>query len=99
VASCLYPAVNLDGKRVRTVESLAAPDGPLSAVQDALLACGGVQCGACIPGMAMTLTALLEKESRPSAERVRAELAGNLCRCTGYHKIVDAALAASEEPA
>jgi carbon-monoxide dehydrogenase small subunit len=84
---------------VRTVESLAAPDGPLSAVQDALLACGGVQCGACIPGIAMTLTALLEKESRPSAERVRAELAGNLCRCTGYHKIVDAALAASEEPA
>jgi carbon-monoxide dehydrogenase small subunit len=49
--------------------------------------------------MAMTLTALLEKESRPSAECVRAELAGNLCRCTGYHKIVDAALAASEEPA
>lgn len=96
VASCLYPAANVDGKVVRTVESLAEPDGPLSAVQDALLANGGVQCGACIPGVAMTLTALLEREPRPSPERVRAELTGNICRCTGYHKIVEAAAAASE---
>ncbi|AIJ21201.1 (2Fe-2S)-binding protein [Amycolatopsis methanolica] len=101
VASCLYPAANVEGRQVRSIESIAAPDAPLSPVQDALLDGGAVQCGACIPGVVMTLTALLEKENRPSEERVRTELVGNICRCTGYHKIVESALAvttASEEP-
>ncbi len=94
VVSCLYPLVSASGRSVRTVEGLAGADEPLTPVQDALLDRGGVQCGACIPGVVMTLTALLEREPRPDAERVRSELVGNICRCTGYHKIVEAAIAA-----
>jgi carbon-monoxide dehydrogenase small subunit len=101
VASCLMPVANTEGKAVRTVESVAAPDQPLSRVQDALLEAGGVQCGACIPGVVMTLTALLEQETEFNDDIVRHALTGNICRCTGYQKIVDAALiaAGSEETA
>jgi carbon-monoxide dehydrogenase small subunit len=93
--ACLTPAVLCDGRAVRTVEGLAAPGGPLSPLQDALLEHGGVQCGACIPGVLMSLTALLEHEPAPTREDVETALGGNICRCTGYHKIVDGALAAA----
>jgi aerobic-type carbon monoxide dehydrogenase small subunit (CoxS/CutS family) len=95
VVACLTPVANCDGREVRTVEGLAPEDGPLSRLQDELLAHGGVQCGACIPGVLMALTAHLEGESRPTEHSVREALAGNICRCTGYQHIVAAALAAA----
>jgi len=96
IASCLYPIVNAQGATVVTVEGLSRPDEPLTPIQDALLACGGVQCGACIPGVVMTLTSLLEEQADPDETAVRDALVGNICRCTGYHKIVDAALQVAE---
>jgi carbon-monoxide dehydrogenase small subunit len=93
VVSCIYPVALADGREVRTVEGLTAPDAPLNPLQDALLEHGGVQCGACTPGILMALTALLERDGTPDDGAVRDALAGNLCRCTGYTKIVDAALA------
>jgi carbon-monoxide dehydrogenase small subunit len=96
VVACLYPLALADGHDVRTVEGLAAPDAPLSPLQDALLEHGGVQCGACTPGILMALTALLEREGAPDEAAVRDALAGNICRCTGYRKIVDAALAVAD---
>jgi carbon-monoxide dehydrogenase small subunit len=95
VVSCLYPLANAESAAVRTVEGLAAPGEPLTPVQDALLSSGGVQCGACIPGIVMTLTALLESVTELDDASVREELAGNICRCTGYQKIIDATLQAS----
>lgn len=95
VAACLYPVANADGSEVLTIEGLSRDD-QLTPVQDALLAHGGVQCGACIPGVVMTLTALLEHDPHLEDSEVRSGLAGNICRCTGYQKIVDAALAAAE---
>jgi carbon-monoxide dehydrogenase small subunit len=95
VVACLTPVALVDGREVRTVEGLAAPDAPLNPLQQAMLDHAGVQCGACTPGILMSLTALLERESDPDDAAVRAALAGNICRCTGYHKIVDAALAAA----
>jgi aerobic carbon-monoxide dehydrogenase small subunit len=92
VVSCLYPVALADGRHVRTVEGLAAPDGPLAPLQDVLLERGAVQCGACIPGVLMTLTALLERVPHPTEQAIRQELTGNICRCTGYHAIVDAVL-------
>jgi carbon-monoxide dehydrogenase small subunit len=92
IVSCLYPIVLAEGRDVRTVEGLSAPDGQLDPLQDALLEHGAVQCGACIPGVLMTLTALLERVPHPTEEMIRQELIGNICRCTGYHAIVDAVL-------
>ena len=92
VVSCLYPVALAEGREVRTVEGLAAPDAPLNPLQDALLEHGGVQCGACTPGILMSLTALLERDGAPDEHAVREALAGNICRCTGYTKIVEAAL-------
>lgn len=92
VASCLYPVAQAVGESIQTVESLAGSDGELTDVQDALVAHGGVQCGACIPGMVMTLTALQAAGQEPIDDTVRYALAGNICRCTGYQKIIDAAV-------
>jgi carbon-monoxide dehydrogenase small subunit len=92
VVSCLYPVALADGSRVRTVEGLAAQDGTLSPLQAAVLDAGGVQCGISTPGVLMALTALLERDPQPSEDEIRAALAGNVCRCTGYQKIVDAVL-------
>jgi aerobic-type carbon monoxide dehydrogenase small subunit (CoxS/CutS family) len=94
VASCLYPLALAAGKDIRTVEGLAENE-ELTPLQASLLEAGAVQCGACTPGMVMTLTALLEREPAPTEEQVRRELAGNLCRCTGYAQIVAAALRAA----
>jgi carbon-monoxide dehydrogenase small subunit len=93
VVSCLYPLALAQGTHVRTVEGLAAPDGTLNPLQEAILDAGGVQCGISTPGVLMTLTALLERNPNPTEAEVREALAGNICRCTGYQKIVEAVLA------
>ncbi|UQA34248.1 2Fe-2S iron-sulfur cluster-binding protein [Streptomyces sp. HNA39] len=98
VASCLVPAATAAGSEVRTVEGLAV-DGEPSDVQRALAACGAVQCGFCIPGMAMTVHDLLEGNHAPSELETRQALCGNLCRCSGYRGVLDAVadLVASRE--
>ncbi|MEU7056348.1 2Fe-2S iron-sulfur cluster-binding protein [Streptomyces sp. NPDC046197] len=89
VASCLVPAVTAAGSEVRTVEGLAA-DGRPSDVQRALARCGAVQCGFCVPGMAMTLHDLLEGNPAPTELEARQALCGNLCRCSGYRGVLQA---------
>jgi carbon-monoxide dehydrogenase small subunit len=88
VCACLVPAVQADGATVRTIASLG--NGVLHPVQEAFLAAGAVQCGFCTPGMLVAAADLLEREPDPSEEQIREALSGNLCRCTGYQKIVDA---------
>ena len=95
VNSCILPAGAVAGSRVRTVEDLAAPDGRLAPIQQSFVDGFAIQCGFCTPGFLMTLTALLENEPHPNEQAIRGALSGNLCRCTGYTTIVDAALAAT----
>ena len=89
VNSCLIPACQLDGSRVTTVEGLAR-DGLLDPLQQAFLESGGAQCGICTPGMLIAARALLDVNPRPTRDEIKEAIAGNLCRCTGYVKIVDA---------
>ena len=89
VNACLVPALQLEGRDVKTVEALRKGGTP-DPVQTAFVEEGGVQCGFCTPGMVMAAKALLEKNPHPSREEIRAGLAGNLCRCTGYEKIIAA---------
>jgi len=89
VLSCLVPLLQCDGRRIETVEGLAAAPRA-RAFLDRFVAAGGVQCGACTPGIIVTAWALLEREARPDVEAVRDALAGNLCRCTGYEGILRA---------
>ena len=89
VKSCTLLAVQADGRSVTTVEGLAE-GGRLSAVQDAFIACHGLQCGFCTPGMMVTATCLLQQNPDPSDDEVAHALEGNLCRCTGYVNIVAA---------
>lgn len=96
VDSCLIFAVEANGREVRTVEGLR--DGrALHALQTAFLEAGAIQCGFCIPGILMAAAAFLEREPRPTEEEIRFALAGNLCRCTGYQKIVQAVAAAARQ--
>ena len=96
VNSCSYLALQAEGREITTVEGLAPP-GKLSGLQQAFLEHGGVQCGFCTPGMLISATALLRHSATPpSEEEVRASLAGNLCRCTGYETIVNAVLAVAD---
>jgi len=95
VRSCLMLAVQADGSDVETVESLGTPDA-LSPLQQAFTDHHALQCGFCTPGMLMTLEAYLRDHPSPSREEVREVLSGNLCRCTGYQGIVDAALQAAQ---
>ena len=99
VVSCLYPVALADGASIRTVEGLAGDSGELHPLQAALLDAGAVQCGISTPGVLMTLTWLLERNPAPTEDEVRAALAGNVCRCTGYQKIVDAVLSVVGEGA
>jgi aerobic carbon-monoxide dehydrogenase small subunit len=94
--ACLVPAVQAAGRVVETAAGLARPDGELHPVQEALVTAGGVQCGFCTPGFVMAARDLLHRVPEPSAEEIREGLNGNLCRCTGYQKIVAAVRLAAE---
>lgn len=93
VTSCLVPAAQAAGRRVETIEGLS--DGRLHPLQEAFVVENAVQCGFCIPGMIMATWALLEHDPDPDPQAIRVGLSGNLCRCTGYQKIVEAVLAAA----
>jgi carbon-monoxide dehydrogenase small subunit len=97
VKACTVLAAQADGRAVTTVEGLAGLDGELHPVQQAFRAEHGLQCGFCTPGMVMAAVSLLAENPSPTEEEVRLGLEGNLCRCTGYHNIVRAILAASKE--
>ena len=99
VKSCTVLTVQADGCQVTTLEGLAGEDGALNPVQAAFRAEHGLQCGFCTPGMVMAATALLDANPHPSEQEVREGLEGNFCRCTGYHNIVSAVLAAAEDGA
>ena len=96
VCSCLVLGVEVEGKSINTVEGVAGADG-LHPVQQKLLEDAGLQCGICTPGIVVAAKALLERNPDPSESEVRYWLAGNLCRCTGYNKIITAVLNAAEE--
>jgi len=93
--SCSVLAMDVAGAEVTTIEGMANPDGSLSVIQAAFKEHHGLQCGFCTPGMVMTAAALLKENPKPTEGEVRAYLEGNICRCTGYHNIVKAILAAS----
>jgi carbon-monoxide dehydrogenase small subunit len=95
VKSCTVLALDCEGAEVRTIEGMANADGSLGPVQQAFHDHHGLQCGFCTPGMVMSAAALLAETPKPSEAEVRAYLEGNICRCTGYHNIVKAILAAS----
>ena len=89
VNSCLVLAVECDGSQIVTVEGLAH-DGQLDAIQKAFVEAGAVQCGFCTPGMLISARALLDRNPQPAESEIREALVGNLCRCTGYVRIIDA---------
>jgi carbon-monoxide dehydrogenase small subunit len=95
ISSCLMLAAEVAGQKVLTVEGLAA-GGKLHPVQSAFVSNGGLQCGFCTAGMMMSTVALLNRNPQPTEKEIRHSLAGNLCRCTGYQKIVEAVQSAAE---
>ena len=102
VCACLILGMQASGREVRTVEGMAGGDGDLHPVQDAFLEAGAVQCGFCTPGLVVAVADLLQHDPHPSEHAVREALSGNLCRCTGYAKILDAVRLAEQrlaEPA
>jgi len=96
IKSCLFLAVKAKGKEIVTIEGLMGKDGGLHPLQEAFMEHFAVQCGYCTPGMILSAKALLDENPNPTEEEVRRGLSGNLCRCTGYVKIVEAVLAAKE---
>ena len=96
VRACLMLAVQAEDTEITTVEGLAAGDGTLHPLQEAFSVHHGLQCGFCTSGMLMSALDLLNREPHPDRERIREELSGNICRCTGYAGIVDAVEAAAE---
>jgi carbon-monoxide dehydrogenase small subunit len=96
IKSCLLLAVKAKGKEIVTIEGLKGKEGGLHPLQEAFMEHFAVQCGYCTPGMILAAKALLDENSNPTEEEVRRGLSGNLCRCTGYVKIVEAVLAAKE---
>ena len=94
ILSCLVLAIQCQGKNILTIEGLAQ-DGKLDSLQDAFVKYGAIQCGFCTPGMIMASRALLNKITHPSEEEIKRGLSGNLCRCTGYTKIIAAVQKAS----
>jgi aerobic carbon-monoxide dehydrogenase small subunit len=95
VKSCSVFAVDVAGSSVKTIEGMANADGSLGTIQQAFQDHHGLQCGFCTPGMVMSTAALLAENPKPTEAEVRHYLEGNICRCTGYHNIVKAVLAAS----
>lgn len=100
INSCMYPAINIEGKNLTTIEGLSDVNG-LDPVQDSMIKHGAVQCGFCSSGMTMSIKSMQNKykkeKKKPSKEEIKKGLEGNLCRCTGYVKIVDAAVAVLNE--
>ncbi len=95
VSSCILLAVQADGKKITTIEGVAS-GGTLHPVQEAFVSEGAVQCGYCTPGMVLSAKALLDNNPHPSEEEIRIALSGNLCRCSGYVKIIQAVKKAAE---
>lgn len=95
IKACTMLIGEADGANITTIEGMAAPDGSLSAIQAAFQEHHGLQCGFCTPGMVMSAAALLRENPKPTEAEVRHHLEGNICRCTGYHNIIKAVLAAS----
>ena len=94
VNSCLVPVLQAEGSSITTIEGLATGD-TLNLLQQTFLDCGGAQCGICTPGMILAASYLLSGKQRPTVEEIREGLSGNLCRCTGYNQIVEAAAEAA----
>ena len=97
VNSCIFPALEVEGKSVTTIEGLADAKGGLHPIQKAFIEIGAIQCGFCTPGMVLSAKALLDENPKPTEEEIRNGIAGNLCRCTGYLQIVQAIKAASNQ--
>jgi carbon-monoxide dehydrogenase small subunit len=95
VNSCLFLAVEIDGRRLTTIEGLAAPDGTLHPLQQSFVENGGIQCGFCSPGMILSAKALLDENPAAGEEEIKTAISGNLCRCTGYVQIIDSIQAVS----
>ena len=95
IKSCTMLAVQADGQNITTIEGMADADGTLHPMQQAFMENHGLQCGYCTPGMVMAATSLLGENPNPTEREVRIGLEGNLCRCTGYHNIVQSVLAAA----
>ncbi len=96
ISSCMYLAVDADGKSVLTIEGLAS-NGELHPLQQAFIDEGAVQCGFCTPGMVLTAKAILDEVPNPSEDEIRKMMEGNLCRCTGYNRIIDAVKKVADE--
>jgi carbon-monoxide dehydrogenase small subunit len=96
-SSCLLLAVQTHGASITTIEGLSTSPEDLSPLQSAFLQKGAIQCGICTPGQVMAAAALLAENPKPTVDEAREWLMGNLCRCTGYYKIIDAVLAAADE--
>ncbi|MDH4257784.1 MAG: (2Fe-2S)-binding protein [Candidatus Aminicenantes bacterium] len=97
VNSCLYPALEVEGKSVTTIEGLQGPKNELSVLQKSFVEEGAIQCGFCTPGMIMSAKALLDSNPAPSEDDIRNALQGNLCRCTGYVQIIQAVKKAARQ--
>ena len=95
MTSCLVLAASADGRKIVTIEGIA-DKGKLHPIQEAFVKYGAIQCGFCTPGMIISAKALLDKNPNPTREEIREAISGNLCRCTGYQKIVDAIEAAAK---
>ena len=95
INSCIFPAVEAEGKSITTIEGIADGKGGLHPIQKAFIEHGAIQCGFCTPGMVLSAKVLLDEIPKPTEEEIRNGIAGNLCRCTGYLQIVQAVKAAS----
>ena len=96
VDSCLYPAFEVEGKSVTTIEGLIQEGNILHPIQESFVQNGGIQCGFCTPGMIMSAKALLDENTNPGEDEIKRGISGNLCRCTGYVQIVDSIKKAAE---
>lgn len=97
IDSCIYLAVWADGKTIQSIEGVSGPDGELSDIQRNYIDAGAVQCGFCTPGLVVSTTQLLKDNPSPTREEVRRGMSGNICRCTGYQKIIEAVENTAEE--
>ena len=96
VNSCLYLAMEIDGRELVSIEGLASADGTLHPIQKAFVEKGGIQCGFCSPGMIMSAKALLDENSSATEDEIKDAIAGNICRCTGYVQIIDSIKSVSD---